>query len=125
MIIFSAIKKIILGGILVVGIAVVVLIVVGVIGYFYHPNDPPSVQDAPWAVRTSSRVYYAKEITSVNGVPAITNYWYSDGGQWYFVGDVKPKNMVETPTAKLVDGKWSLIFDKKLYPEVAIIRRSI
>jgi hypothetical protein len=106
-------------------IAVVAIIVVGVVGYFYHPNDPPSVQEAPWAAQTRSRTYYAKDLSSYQGIPAISNYWYSDGGKWKFVSDkVKPPGGMETPTDKYIAGKWCLVFAKKIYGNVPIIRRT-
>lgn len=123
MIIFKIIKRIISGVMLVIGIGFVVLLLVGIVGFFWHPNEPPSMQDAPWVVQTSSRTYYAKELTAYNKSPAISNYWYSDGGKWYFVSETRTKKAVETPTDKLVNGKWCLVFDKKLYPEVNIYRR--
>ncbi len=100
-------------------------LIVGVISYFYHPNDPPSIADAPWAASTSSRLYYAKNLSSFEGAPAIANYWYSDGGKWKFVSDtVKPPGGRETPTDKFITGKWCLVFDKKIYGNVSIIRRT-
>ncbi len=105
MIVFKVIKKIIAGVLLFVGIAFLTLLIVGVASYFWHPNDPPSVQDAPWVVQTSSRVYYAKEINTVKGSPAIRVYWTSDGGGWK-------------------KQKTELVFDKKLYGQVAIVRRT-
>lgn len=67
---------------------------------------PPSLTDAPWAVQTSSRVYYTGDYFLQDGVPAIKNYWVSDDGKSYrFVKDVK-------------------LFPSKLYGKIAVVRRS-
>ncbi len=105
MIIFKIIKKIISGVMLAVGIGVLALIALGVLNYFWHPNDPPSIQDAPWIVQTTSRTYYAQEITSINGTPAIKHFWVSDGGWFKEYKDIQ-------------------VFDKRLYGTVKVIRRA-
>ncbi len=104
MIIFKAIRAIVSGIMLFVGIIFIALIIIGVVSYFYHPNEPPNVQEAPWAIQTSSRVYYAKEITNAKGNLAIRDYWISDGGGWK-------------------EYKTEIVFDKRLYGQINIIRR--
>ncbi len=86
-------------------VGVVAFLIVGIVGYLWHPGEPPSIQDAPWMVQTSSRTYYAKEVTSLNGNPAIRHFWISDGGSWR-----ENKKDIK-------------VFDKRLYGNVAIIRR--
>lgn len=78
--------------------------VLGITAYFLQPDDPPPVSEAPWVVQTSSRVYYARSVSSVNGNPAIKGYWVSSGRHYKFYPDVQ-------------------VFDKKIYGQVAIIRR--
>jgi len=124
MIIFKIAKKLISGVVLLLGIGIVALIAIGLGSYFWHPNAPPSMEDAPWTVHTSSRLYYTTDLTSHNGAPAISNYWYSDGGRWRFVSDKKPRIAYETSTDKLIDGKWCLVFESKLYGNVTIVRRT-
>ncbi len=112
MILIKIIKKIILGVFLIVGIALLALLFAGIVGYFYHPGDPPSLKDAPWMIQVStqskdlisSHTFYAKDITSYKGTPAIANYYYSDGSRWLKVSDKVPKKAVETPTNKIING---------------------
>ncbi len=69
-------------------------------------HNPPAIKDAPWAVQTSSRIYYGKEYSIVNGNPALIGYWTLDGkGNYHFY-------------------KGTMEFPKKLFGQVAIIRRT-
>ncbi len=66
---------------------------------------PPSITEAPWAIQTTSRVYYASEFSIQNGIPSIKNYWVFDGKHYDIVKGVKE-------------------FPKEIYGNVAIIRRT-
>ncbi len=72
---------------------------------FFGSKNSPSITEAPWAIQTSSRVYYAKEYSIQSGNPAIKDFWVAglDGKYIYHAG-VK-------------------LFPKREYGEVAIIRR--
>lgn len=78
--------------------------------YIYEKNQksriPPSVTDAPWAVQTSSRVYFAKEYGVINGVPTIRKFWINDGKNHYvFVDTAMP-------------------FPKREFGQIAVVRRT-
>ncbi len=87
-----------------------------------HPNKPPSVGEAQWIVQTSSRLYYTNSVISVDGSPAITDYWFTNGKNYDFVdGRKKPSEVVNY---KYENGKWYLIFRKSVYGQVAVVRRT-
>lgn len=54
------------------------------------PDLPPTVQQAPWTVQTSSRVYYAKDFSVQAGQPAIRDFWTFDGKHYRFTKGVMP-----------------------------------
>ncbi len=68
-------------------------------------KQPPSISEAPWAVQTSSRVYYAKGFSTIDGNPAIKGYWVEglDGKYRYYDGIQQ--------------------FPKATYGQIVIIRR--
>jgi hypothetical protein len=76
----------ILRRIITIGISAVIvfLLIVGAVAYFINAKNPPSVQEAPWLIQTSSRIYYASEFSVQNGIQAIRGFWYSNGGRWIF-----------------------------------------
>jgi hypothetical protein len=90
---------------LVVAVAFVFLLITGIIAYFIKSKEPPSIQDAPWAIQTSSRMFYASNFTVQQGVQEIKGYWYSDGGRWIYESGIKP-------------------FPADLYPHIDVIRRT-
>ncbi len=83
-----------------------VLLIIGTyaISCFYKPL--PSVKDAPYAIQTSSRVYYAKQYSVVNGVPTITDYW-----------TMEDKDRYEFH-------KGTMPFPKREFGQIAVIRRT-
>jgi hypothetical protein len=85
--------------------AVVFFVTVGTISWFVHQNDPPHVADAPWEIDTSSRIYFAQQVSILpDKNPQIKGYWYSDGGGYRYVDGILP-------------------FPRKLYGPVNIIKR--
>ena len=85
-------------------LAVFGFIGLGIVAWFVKPQAPPTTKEAPWAVQTSSRIYYAKSFSSVDGSPAIKDYWSLDGKRYSYHQDI-------------------LVFDKTLYGNVDIVRR--
>ncbi len=89
----------------------------GVVKMLTHP---PSVQDAPWMIQTTTLTYYAKEFAVVKGSPAITDYWYKED-KWYTHVDGRKKPKVATPDIVEYQGKWWLVF---LLEKPIIVRRA-
>lgn len=75
-------KRILTIGIL---LAIVVFIGLGMLARCSMTDKPPSVKDAPWAIQTTSRVYYAKEFRLSGKVPEIRGYWTLEGKRYKFV----------------------------------------
>lgn len=64
---------------------------VGAAGYFeMKTNQPPSIEDAPWAAQTfsedgmriPSRLYYASEVAIIRGEMFVKDYWTFDGKRY-------------------------------------------
>lgn len=91
-----------------IGVFGFVLLVVGsYIGTCaFKQRNPPSINEAPWAIQTSSRGYYAKIYSVENGVPTITDYWLLDDKGHY------------------IHVKGSMAFLPRLFGQVAVIRRT-
>lgn len=84
-----------------------VFLLLGIPAYFLNStssDNAPSVEEAPWAVQTSSRVYYGESISEIGENPAITNYWISDGKNYTYHED-------------------TFVFEKESWGEVRIIKR--
>jgi hypothetical protein len=76
--------------IIVVAIAIPVLL--GVIAYFQPTvtTSEPNVTEAPWLVKTSSRIYYAREYKLETGKPpAVRGYWELTGRYYRFCDRVQ------------------------------------
>lgn len=70
-------------------LAVVFILVTGLIAYFVKSKEPPAVQDAPWLINTSSRVYYARELSILpDGNPKIKGYWELDNGRYRYYDSI-------------------------------------
>ena len=83
----------------------VFLVIIGVIVFLTHRGDPPSVADAPWAIKTNTRIYYAEELSILpDGNPEIRGYWELDNGVYHYSNGLLP-------------------FSKASFGEVDIIRR--
>ncbi len=85
-----------------------VLLVVGtyIFSCVVKLNESPSVKEAPYAIQTTSRVYYAKQYSVVNGVPTITDYWtLEDKDKYQF-------------------HKGTMPFPRREFGQIAVIRRT-
>ena len=90
---------------LVVAAAIGILLITGVAAWFAHRGDPPNIADAPWAIKTNSRIYYASELSILpDGNPQIRGYWEQDNGGYQYSDGVLP-------------------FPKAVFGKVDIIRR--
>jgi len=50
-----------------------------------------SVADAPWAVQTNTRIYYASELSILpDGNPEIKGYWELDNGAYHYSDGMLP-----------------------------------
>ncbi len=65
-------------------IALILFIGLGVWAYFRPDTPEPSVTIAPWVVKTSSRVYYAKQLKIEDGVPYVRGWWETDGRKYRY-----------------------------------------
>jgi hypothetical protein len=76
---------------LLVAAALAFLLIIGVIAWFVHRGDAPSIADAPWAIKTNTRIYYASELSMLpDGNPQIRGYWEEDNGGYHYVDGVLP-----------------------------------
>jgi hypothetical protein len=86
-------------------LVVIFLIGAGLIAYFVKDKAPPDAGEAPWLIKTSSRIYYAKELSMLpDGNPQIKGYWELNDGRYYFTNEILP-------------------FPKKSFGNVDIVRR--
>jgi hypothetical protein len=94
--------------ILTIGILVVVIgfIGLGVLARCDTVDSPPSAKEAPWAIQTTSRIYYAKEFKLNGQTPEIRGYWTLNGNRYVYNEGVKD-------------------FDKAIYGKVAIVKRMV
>ncbi len=83
---------------------IVVFIGLGVLARCNKVEDPPAVIEAPWAIQTNTRIFYAKEFKTQNKVPMIRNYWTFDGKRYTYKEEV-------------------IEFDKATWGEVVIVKR--
>ena len=79
-------------------------LLMGLIAKVSKPETPPSLVDAPFAIQTSSRYYYAHELRLVRQTPEIRGYWTFDGKHYTYHAGTKD-------------------FPRDLYPRISIIRR--
>lgn len=70
--------------VLVVGVAVLLFFVLGAARGLTKNDAPPGIVDAPWAIQTSSRVYYGHEFSLQRGVPNLRGYWTLDGRHYTY-----------------------------------------
>jgi hypothetical protein len=52
----------------------------------------PTIKQAPYIIRTSSRYYYVATYTEENGTTTLTGFWALENGEW-----VKYKTLTLTP----------------------------
>lgn len=109
---FRAIDKIMLAGgwgfrlfiRLIIILPILFIIIVVSLAYFNRPAQPPTVQEAPWAIQTESRIFYAQKCVTNEGNPVITGYWYLKGKKYRFE-------------------EGSIYFDKTEWGTVIVVRR--
>ena len=76
---------------IIVAAALVFLLVIGVIAFLVHCGSAPSVADAPWAIKTNTRIYYAAELSILpDGNPEIKGYWELDNGVYHYSDGMLP-----------------------------------
>ncbi len=67
---------------------------------------PPTATEAPWAVQTDSRIYYAQQYSVQNGMPTIRGFWVQDvKGRFQFHDAI-------------------MTFPKPAFGQVAVVRRT-
>lgn len=87
-------------------VGIVLFVLLGVVKGCLPASRVPTITEAPWAIQTSSRYYYAKEFSLQDGiVPTIKDYWTFDGKRYHFQEGTKS-------------------FPEVIYGKVAIIRRT-
>jgi len=73
-------------------VALLVMLIGGVYSYFNPPGQPPSPDNAQWAIQTysndsmriPSRIYYATTLDyQEDGTPVISGYWSFDGKNFH------------------------------------------
>ena len=75
----------------IVAAAIVFLLIIGIIAFFVHRGSAPSVADAPWAIKTNTRIYYAAELSILpDGNPEIRGYWELDNGVYHYSDGMLP-----------------------------------
>lgn len=76
----------------IIGILTILFIVAGLISFFFRPNEPPKLDDAPWVIQTfsqdahkiPSRYYYLEDLQIVDGhAVSIGYYWTYDGDVYH------------------------------------------
>jgi len=91
-------------------IIVVLVLAAGGIAYLdIKTKEPPSIEDAPWAIQTfsqddmriPSRYYFVAEVTIEHGQPTMSEYWAFDGKRFKKYTDDK----VLPPDSKIVRRK--------------------
>jgi hypothetical protein len=70
-------------------IALMLFVLLGVVANCTGNSKPPSVVDAPWAIQTSSLVYYGQEYSHINGNPALRGYWWYNGKKYIYNKGIK------------------------------------
>ena len=72
-------------------IGLVIVVAIGAVSFFYVKSlEPPSVEDAPYALQTfsqedpivPSRIYYASEVVIIDGKTILDTYWTIDGDKY-------------------------------------------
>jgi len=77
-----------------VTIAILIGIVAGVCWFLFSSfigkdSKIPNIEAAPWAIQTSTRIYYAQDYKVVDGVPVIIGFWTLDGENYNYHKGVK------------------------------------
>ena len=71
----------------VIALAIAIPVLLGFVAKFTGPGlstTAPKAVDAPWAIQTTSRIYYGEEFSIVQGVPELKNYWTVDNSKYKY-----------------------------------------
>ena len=52
--------------------------------YVVGDTKLPATMTAPWAIETTSRIYYGEKFSIQNGVPELKGYWTLDGTKYTY-----------------------------------------
>ncbi len=74
-----------------IGLLMLLMLIGGVLPFFYQPGSLPATSSANWAIQTystdglhiPSRIYYAEKVEFRDGVPVISGYWTFDGEKYH------------------------------------------
>ena len=73
----------------IIAAAIAIPVILGAIKKVVEWNDaPPSVATTPWEIETSSRIYFGEKFSLQKGVPELKDYWYLQGGKYYYVSGI-------------------------------------
>jgi hypothetical protein len=86
-------------------VALVGFVALGMIAKNSVADTPPTAKQAPWAVQTVTRIFYAEQFKMDGKTPVIRGYWTYDGRHYAFV-----------------DG--ALELDKEAWGKVTVVRRA-
>lgn len=66
--------------------AIAVPILLGVIKQYVGNSSttPPTITEAPFEIKTTSRIYYGQYFQMDNGTPELKNYWSLDGSNYHY-----------------------------------------
>jgi hypothetical protein len=70
-------------------VALILFLLLGFINQRIPSVRMPNATEAPWLIQTSSRIYYAREYSMLDCVPAIRGYWTTNGKTYRFTNEVK------------------------------------
>lgn len=69
--------------------AAILFVVLGLVSNYLPISKQPNVTEAPWLIKTSSRIYFVKQFSLLDGVPAAKGYWTMDGKRYHFHDGIK------------------------------------
>jgi hypothetical protein len=70
-------------------VALILFVLLGFISQCIPSIQMPDATEAPWLIQTTSRIYYAREYSMLDGTPAIRGYWTTNGKTYRFTDEVK------------------------------------
>lgn len=79
-------------------------VILGFVNSCMPTTKEPTATEAPWVLKTSSRIYLAKEFRIEGNTPEVKGYWTVDNGRYRFYDKSKS-------------------FPSKVYGHVDVIRR--
>ncbi len=90
-----------------IGLAVLLFVVLGFVAQAQGSTREPTVTEAPWLVKTSSRIYYAREYKFEAGLSSIRGYWEVSPNGKHFIYHKDGKD-----------------FPSRSYGKITVVRRS-